>query len=293
MRKLTTKLFISMIAVAFAFVALGTSTFAWFSMNTTVEVRGMEIGARSNNTFLLIGDTYTTDDTTTITTIRNAQENVRVTYSFTADESTVLPAKPLEASEIGADQTDNTKPAEGKLFATGTPVTDYASAAVPANWYTAANNNPKQSTDSVKSQHKLCSADTTAADYEEDYVFSQYVIKKTVYITLAEGAEDAENLTVTANIALKSGQGSDKTNINGVSVLVVTNSNNMADFAGATTDSTKSLHTTNNVTITENTLVKVDIYIYYDGSVDDVKTINKAILAAATVNLSFDVEVKD
>ena len=283
MRKFTTKLLMSIIAVAFALVALGTSTFAWFSMNTTVEVRGMEIGARSNNTFLLIGDTYTTDDATTITAIRNAQENVRVTYSFTADESTVLPAKPLEASEIG----------EGKLFETGTPVTSYATAAVPANWYTAANNNPKESTDSVKSQHLLGTDDSTAQGYDPDYAFSKYVIKKTVYITLAEGAEDAENLTVTANIALKSGQGNDKTNINGVSVLVITDSNNKAEFAGANVDSTESLHATQNVTITENTLVKVDIYIYYDGSVADVKTINKAILAAATINLDFDVEVSD
>ena len=50
MKKFTTKLLMSIIAVAFAFVALGTSTYAWFSMNTTVSATGMEVGAKSNST---------------------------------------------------------------------------------------------------------------------------------------------------------------------------------------------------------------------------------------------------
>jgi len=45
MKKLTTKLMISVLSVALAFIALGTSTFAWFSMNTTVEATGMELTA--------------------------------------------------------------------------------------------------------------------------------------------------------------------------------------------------------------------------------------------------------
>ena len=280
MRKFTTKLFISIIAVAFAFVALGTSTFAWFSMNTRVDVTGMEIGARSNNTFLLIGDTYDTDDATTIENIQDAQENTTITFSLTEAEATVLPAKPLASSEIG----------EGKLFETGTPVTSYATAAVPANWYTAANNNPKESTDSVKSQHLLGPDSSSAQGYDEDYAFSKYVIKKTVYLTLAKGANNATNLTVTANVALKSNQAEEKTNINGVKVLVITNADNQYTFAGATS-ATQSLHDTSNVTLTDSSLIKVDIYLYYDGSVADVKTENRAILAAATVNLAFDVEV--
>jgi len=279
MRKFTTKLLMSIIAVAFAFVALGTSTFAWFSMNTRVDVTGMEIGARSNNTFLLIGDTWDTDEATTIENIQDAQENTTITVSLTEAEATVLPAKPLDSSEIG----------EGKLFATGTPVTSYATAAVESNWYTAANNNPKQATDSVKSQHLLGTDDSTAQGYDADYAFSKYVIKKTVYLTLAKGANNATNLTVTPTIALKEGQAAEKTNINGVKVLVITDDDNQATLTSAT-NAAQSLHT-NNVTLTDSSLIKVDIYIYYDGSVADVKTENRAILAAATVNLAFGVDV--
>lgn len=291
MKTFTRKLFISMIAVVFAFIALGTSTFAWFSMNTRVDVSGMEIGARSNNTFLLIGGTYGADDAATIAAIKAANENTRVTYTLTAAESTVLPSKPLEAEEIGADQTNPNNPATGKLFASGTPVTDYATAAVPANWYTAANNNPLSSTDSIKEQHTLVEDGTTGAD--ADYVFSNYVIKKTVYLTLATGANNAQDLTVTGNIALKAGQDANKTDITGVKVLVVTDDDNMVklDASNEINNNAQNLHGTVNTILTDSTLVKVAIYVYYDGSEDNVKTDNAAILAAATIELTFGVSV--
>ena len=43
MKKLMTKLLVSVLSVALAFIALGTSTYAWFSMNRTVQVIGMEL----------------------------------------------------------------------------------------------------------------------------------------------------------------------------------------------------------------------------------------------------------
>jgi hypothetical protein len=58
MKKLTTKLMISVLSVALAFIALGTSTFAWFSMNTTVEATGMQLTAVTPIN-LLIGDKET------------------------------------------------------------------------------------------------------------------------------------------------------------------------------------------------------------------------------------------
>ena len=55
MKKFTTKLLMSIIGVAFAFVALGTSTYAWFAMNQEVAVTGMQISAKSDSTYLIIG----------------------------------------------------------------------------------------------------------------------------------------------------------------------------------------------------------------------------------------------
>ena len=293
MKTFTKKIMVSIIAVAFAFIALGTSTFAWFAMNTQVKATGMEIGAKSNNTYLLIGDTYGADDAATIAAIKAADENTKVTYTLTAAQSTVLPSKPLEASEIGANSEDATKPADGKLFASGTPVTSYATAAAPANWYTAANNNPSESTDSVKEQHLLAANDATG-DLAV-YAFSNYVIKKTVYLTLATGANPANNLTVTGKIALKAGQDTTRTDISGVKVLVVTDDDNMVtlDASNEINNNAQNLHGTVNTDLTDSTLVKVDIYVYYDGSEAAVKTNNAAILAAATIELAFGVTVKE
>ena len=42
-------------------VLLGTSTFAWFSMNTTVTATGMQVTAKTDHTYLLISDTNDKD----------------------------------------------------------------------------------------------------------------------------------------------------------------------------------------------------------------------------------------
>jgi len=48
------KLFISIFTAVFALFALGTSTFAWFSMNDSVSASGMAIKVQSNSIFLQI-----------------------------------------------------------------------------------------------------------------------------------------------------------------------------------------------------------------------------------------------
>lgn len=53
MKKLTRKLFLSVFTALFAVVALGTSTFAWFSMNSTVTSSGMEVQAKTSKNLLI------------------------------------------------------------------------------------------------------------------------------------------------------------------------------------------------------------------------------------------------
>ena len=255
----------AMLAVSASMLA--TSTYAWFSMNTTVTVTAMQVNVQSNDTFLLIGDN-TQNTYSAIQDVTPAQRTVAMTVAD--GDASVYPSKPKEASEIGT----------GKLFETGTPVTDYASAATQANWYTANNGNPAASTDSVKNQTSLTSAN-----------FSDYVIKKTVYLTLAEGAQDAENLTVTPTISLKSGQTAPTTDIFAVKVLVFTDGNNIVTLDSSMTTA-QNLHATANTTLTDTSVVAVDIYIYYDGSESIVTTNDIASLAAADISLQFDVTVK-
>jgi hypothetical protein len=251
---------IGMLTVSAAMLV--SSTFAWFSMNRTVQATSMQVTAKSNNTYLLIGTGDAQDTYAEIQALTPAQTTVALTVA--AGDEDVYPSKPLESAEIGS----------GKLFETGTPVTNYATANVPANWYTAQNNNPAASTDSIKNQTQL----TT---------FTDYVIKKTCYLTLAEGAESANGLTVTPTITAKTGTATD---ISAVKVLVVTDANNMVTL-NSTMTTAQSLHATTDTTLTDTSVVTVDIYIYYDGSEAAVTTNNKADLAGADISLQFDVAV--
>lgn len=256
-RKLVPAIALLMVSV----LMLSTASYAWFSMNTKVTATDMQVKVKSNATFLLISS-----EKTTAADIQG-EKLITVALPVEAEDAAVYPAKPMEASEIGA----------GKLFADGTPVTDKATAAVPANWYTANSTDPGASTTDVQNQTAL-----TAEN------FTNYVIKKTVYLTLAEGATKSNNLTVTPTITAQAGTATD---ISAVKVLVATSDGGFAildstmsaaqDIKGANTD------------LTDAAVVTVDIYIYYDGSEDAVYTNNIADLAGANISLEFGVTVNE
>lgn len=257
-------------------ILLGTSTYAWFSMNTTVSATGMQINVVSNNTFLLIntGDNDTADEiqAAAVTTIPLTVSN---------SEAEVYPASPILSAYVSADATTNA--AAHKYFASGNAVvSDAATAAVVDNWFTAQNNDPANANNSVKNVNKLNADDTNDATL---YDFSGYVIKRTAYLTLADGSDDAHNLTVTPTIAAKTGTATD---ISGVKVLVATGDNMVIlDENSAAT----SLHATTDTTLTDTSVVTVDVYIYYDGEESAVYTNNIADLAGADISLQFDVEL--
>ena len=73
MKKLTTKLLISVLSIALALIALGTQTFAWFSMNRTVSAKGMQVEAKAEGTIVITQTTAPTDgETATITDFADA-----------------------------------------------------------------------------------------------------------------------------------------------------------------------------------------------------------------------------
>lgn len=63
-------------------VLLGTSTFAWFSMNTTVTATGMQVTAKTNHTYLLISKT---NDKVALQTDPDANDT-KVTYEAAASK---------------------------------------------------------------------------------------------------------------------------------------------------------------------------------------------------------------
>ena len=71
-------------------VLMGTSTYAWFSMNTTVTATGMKVTAKSDNVFLQISENDTfTDPATTVTFTETATELKPTTPTIDVDKKNI------------------------------------------------------------------------------------------------------------------------------------------------------------------------------------------------------------
>lgn len=249
---------IGMLTVSAAMLV--SSTFAWFSMNKTVTAQTMSISAKSDSTFLLISKTNTQAadiQTEKKTTINDLASDVTKT--------TLIPSTPAVADDLSTYTTE---------LNGASAVTNQATAAVQSNWWTANSDDPGDATN-----HTINVAKLTAAN------FSDYVIKKTVYLTVAKGANKATNLKVTPAFA-KTGT-ADQTDYTGVKVLVATSD---GGFATLTKDSAKTDISGSNTALTDTTVLTVDLYIYYDGKDSTVYSNNYSKLAGADVTFTFEVE---
>ena len=313
MKKSFRKLIPTFVMLVITAALVGTSTFAWFSMNRTVSVDGMQVDIKSNNTYLLVN----TGDNNTAAEIQTAGvTNVALTAN-----AQVYPASPILSDYVSA--TSETNNGTHKYFASGTTTVTSATAATAANWFTAQNDNPGNSNDSVKNVSTL-----TAGN------FSDYVVKRTAYLTVASGANNANNLTVTGTIlptglakattelaadgksyysyngtshvfeleAVETGVtnvsnfyektaavGDGNIDISAVKVLVATSDGGFTILSDANNDTPVDIKGSNTA-LTDSTVLTVDIYIYYDGEASNVYTNNIANLAAAQVELAFTVD---
>lgn len=248
MKHFKRKLLASIIAVMFSIMALGTSTYAWFSMNQEVSVTGMQISAKSDSTYLIIGG------------------NTEGTAVTLAD------VQSANATSVAMSVANNVKVYPSAHDA----VTNATDAATVGNWYYKTADVPS------------ASASTSAPVALTSTNFSNYVIKKTVYVTLAVGSNAAANLKV-SNFGLTQrtdeGLTGNALNSSAVKVLIA------SPTAVVELDSTNT--TSNTVlaaSVTDQALIALDIYIYYDGNNANVYTNNIANLAGATIALSFSVE---
>lgn len=226
MKKLIPAICMTLIAA----VMLASSTFAWFSINTSVTAEGMQVTAQSNSVYLLISED------SDLSRIQGAN-STKVTYSG----STALFPSAHKA------------------------VTNTTEANTLSNWYYKTANAP--------------TASMPAGSETELPNFDDYVLRKTVYITVAAGSNDASNLKVSATITANGG-----TTLTPVTVLVTT-----ATAVAELSTSALSSDTTLAATITNANVIAVDIFIYYDGNNGEVYTNNIGNLSGATINLTFSV----
>ena len=265
--KKSKKLMIAAMAAVTAGVAgaAGTSTFAWFSMNTSVSATGMKLEAKSDNTFLLISSTNNT-------AAEIQKENV-ISASLEvsdADAKVYASAPALTEDEVKYLTVSGKKVGEEAITVAGEKVVDDATANAPTNWYTAtaaASDNAAMKKDSAR---QLVS-------------FTNYVIKRTAYLTVASGANSANNLTITPTFSQKK-TGTDLAAVK----MVVTTSD--GGFAVVNSSSKKTDIKGNNTALSDKDVLTVNMYLYYDGNESVVYTNNAANLTGAEITVSFGVD---
>lgn len=113
MKKLIPALCMLLIAAAM----LGTSTYAWFSMNTTVTATGMQVKAKSDAKFLQIAESATgwndTDPFTSVT-ISAASKALYPTHAFKAIAADRKTATAFDGTDLVWASTYSTDPAQAK-----------------------------------------------------------------------------------------------------------------------------------------------------------------------------------
>lgn len=239
-------------------VMLGGTTFAWFSMNTTVKATDMQVTAKSNATYLLISDSSTkTGATTTLT------DTVVANYEYSTQnaDKKVYPVKyfknATETSTIGSVQL---KDASG--YDSSTWLGDN-------KWFTANNGNATSANDDVKNIKAV-----EISNYD-------YILKYTVYLTLSKDSADiSEKVKVTY-----SATGADAS----VKSVVVIDGEYLEVASGSSTATT-----TNEVNIKNNATVEVFIYVYIDGDSANVNSnyLNSGTDLKGNVSIQFDLAGK-
>lgn len=240
-----------MLLVSALFV--GTSTYAWFSMNTQVTATDMKVTAKSDSIYLLISKDKTTAD--------GIQGDKLTTVAINNDKTELMPSALATAA---------TKE--------GVKVTSIDNYDTTSNWYTAYALKEDASTVKMNTEKNLATEGLNFADYVQTYTYT---------FTLAKGSNAAKDLTV-SKCEMTAGTDKGTNTITPVRVLLVCG-NNVVEFdsTGATVDADASKILA--ASVTDSSVVTVKAYVYYNGNDAAVYTNNVANLAGASINLTFDV----
>ena len=253
-------------------VALGSSTYAWFVSNNTVDATVSSISAQSNAAYLTIDKVEAMTNAGTQTAVDLAESPVKL-----------YPSRPHQAN-------DGTK-------------TDWTNSAVPANlvWQTAY----AQKADKADAQTNAAgegiyydlthTADTVTGT-------TGYVSTSQVYVSSSQGAFNSLKLDSMSVTGTAKGENAKNDIVNAVGALVSCGDNwelweydkTLNENAGGwkqTAKSTNSLSgatgTTFGEAVINNKVLTVNISLYYDGDYETIKTANFDNLGQAKVALGF------
>lgn len=232
-------------------VLLGTSTFAWFSMNDKVIVSGMQITAKSDQHYLIVGSTNDLDALQNKTTGNQTRVELKKPDSTDPLSVTVKPVQPK------ADT-----------------ITNATTAAAPGSWEWYVGTSKTDGT-----------AKATANAVTD---LNDYTLHTTVYITVAKDTPAAQNLILKSATFNKVGTGKNLEGFGGVVVATAEaadryDSDNAIKARG---DAGKPILA---ATVNDQTVIAVEIYVYVYGANANITTENAFDLATLSLTLEFSV----
>ena len=273
MKKLTRKLFVSLMTLVLTAMALGTSTFAWFSMNTTANATNMTVTAKSNATYLLIGT--------------GSDNTAALIQGKATPQISVVAAK--------SDGTDNNNRYPVAFNGTASTKT-VGGASIGANhWYTASNQYSDASTSSVQNGSDLGLTFTGDQTPTYNTALQNYVVKYTVYLTLSR---DSESYTTDKFVKITFSKGTDDNkggNDNAMAAVVKVGDNYYKLDGDSTSvladDAPDHVYLHLPADLTSGTVQQVDIFIYINGESANVNSNffnTQGNTLTGTVGIQFD-----
>lgn len=238
-------------------VMLGSSTYAWFSMNTQVTATGMNVTATSNSTYLVISDSTTLAD--------------KASLDLSSVKGTLLP-----------------------VSYTTTDITESDATVVHANkWFTATGTNASDGSakNGTKTELNLSENGTLTADETK-----QYYVVTSFYIGLAQGSSAVETgKGIQADVKFNAANDSNLHKC--LTVKIVYGDNTLgADtttqtyvYGAANGPVTKYSTDLQADTLITTKATKVTVYIYFDGADANCTTANAINLGKIQVDLTFTV----
>lgn len=226
------------------------STFAWFASNNSVKASGLKLTVNTSSSYLIIGNSAQSK----VSDIR--AEGGKTETTFTASASKLTPV----AHETLTSTTVDKVSSEDGL------------------WYTQVADAPNSSASS--------GAKTKITN------MTGYVLTDCLYFSVKAGSGDSGALSVQAvEVKKDGGELSGNETVKPVSVIFVCGANLVEyKFKGAVWDKvgeSSQLATTVKDSTLDSDLVRVDVYVYYDGENTEVYSDNATNLVGAEISVSF------
>lgn len=231
--------------VVSAIMAVST-TYAWFSMNTTVNATGMQVTAKSNATYLLIG---AADNKTDKAASDIEKAAAFVSGGTNAAGTTGTPAANSDKKVYPAFYSDTATTLPGTAATTGGSLTIGAD-----KWYTAQNANSDKAADKITSVKEISSADMV-----------KHVCTYKVWLTLSSDSENLSKKVKITSVVKSVDQGTSAVVKIGDETLKL--SSVVAD-TGTVTQTAKT--TAAAIDFSATTSVEVTVLVYIDGTATNV-----------------------